>query len=88
MVCAVFLCLKWLSRQDARFKKLDDSTTGRVAETVYRGKDGKKMDPAARRVRGSRFRLAVQGIGFRANGKTKDTSARGVGGVKSLMMIP
>ena len=29
--------------ENARFKSLDDSTTGRVAETVYRGKDGKKV---------------------------------------------
>ena len=35
--------------EDARFKNLDDSTTGRVAETVYRGKDGKKVDPIARK---------------------------------------
>ena len=29
---------------DARFKKPDDFTTGRVAETLHRGKDGKKVE--------------------------------------------
>ena len=31
--------------EEKRFQKLDDSMTGRVAETVYRGKDGKRKDP-------------------------------------------
>eukprot|EP00960_Hanusia_phi_P055121 762879-Hanusia_phi.AAC.3 len=32
--------------QDLRFKSLDDETTGRTAETVYRDKKGKKVDPS------------------------------------------
>ncbi|EKX40422.1 hypothetical protein GUITHDRAFT_75628 [Guillardia theta CCMP2712] len=32
--------------QDLRFKTLDDETTGRTAETVYRDKKGKKVDPS------------------------------------------
>jgi hypothetical protein len=35
---------------DARFKKLDDLTTGRIAETLHRGKDGEKVEiPIARK---------------------------------------
>jgi len=40
--------------ENARFKSLDDSTTGRVAETVYRGKDGKKVCVMSGRSRRSR----------------------------------